>query len=146
MPDNDIPNTIVPPRKVLPLPEAIMKLAPGSRWHLVGFDWEGLVWEDDPALKPSREAVEALAEEILAAAPMKELRRQRDNRMKETDWVTMRAMRLGEPIPQEWQDYMNALADLPNTATPFFIEGRILGGVEWPARPDGKPAGPFRGY
>jgi hypothetical protein len=138
------PSEPVTPRRVLPIPQALQSLYPGTRWTLQGLDYDGLDWQDSTIPKPSKEVVEAKAEEILAGAPLRELRRQRDNRMKETDWVTLRSFRTGEPISQEWQDYMQALADITDTATPSFSNGQLVG-VEWPTRPDGKPAGPYRG-
>ena len=137
-----------PTTQILPIAEAILRLRPGRSWHLLGFEYEGLVWEDDINLVPSKEEVIALAQVIYNEAPLKELRRQRDNRMKEVDWVTLRSMRTGEPIPQEWLDYMQALADITVTCPNprFGQDKRTLDNVTWPERPDGKPAGPFRGY
>lgn len=128
------------PRELLPLPLAIRELAPTSRWSLVGEELTGLVWEDDPTTRPSDEDIIAKAREIKAQAPLALLRRQRDARMREVDWVTLRAVRTGEAIPQEWKDYMQALADITETATPSIVAG-VLVGVTWPTRPDGKPAG-----
>lgn len=134
--DSSVPEA----RELLPFPLAIRELAPTSRWSLVGEELSGLVWEDDPSLRPSDEAIIAKAREIKAQAPMALLRRQRDARMREVDWVTLRAMRTGEPIAQEWKDYMQALADITTVATPSIVGG-VLVGVTWPVRPDGKPAG-----
>lgn len=137
-----------PTTQILPVADAIMKLRPGCRWHLVGFEYEGLVWEDDIDKKPSKEEVIALAQQLFNEAPMRELRRQRNNRMRDVDWVTLKAMRTGEPIPQEWLDYMQALADITETCPnpKFGNDKRTLLNVTWPERPDGIPAGPYRGY
>jgi len=130
--------------EILPIPAAVSALAPNCRWSLVGFAYEDLQWEDDPLKKPSKEAVESKAREILAEVPWNRLRRDRDRRMKEVDWVTLRSVRTGEPIPQEWQDYMQALADITETAVPMMVAGELVN-VDWPERPDGKPSGPYRG-
>jgi len=127
-------------RELLPLPLAIRELAPTSRWSLIGEDLSGLVWEDDPTTRPTDEEILTKAREIKAQAPLALLRRQRDARMREVDWVTLRAMRTGEAISQEWKDYMQALADITETSTPSIVAG-VLVGVTWPTRPDGKPAG-----
>jgi hypothetical protein len=129
---------------VLPIPQAIKELAPNTRWSMTGYDVSGIAWEDDPSLRPTNDAILEKAREILAEAPMRMLRRQRDARMREVDWVTLRAARTGEPVPQDWQDYMQALADITKNSTPRLVDG-VLIGVEWPARPDGEPAGPYRG-
>ena len=96
-------------------------------------------------LRPQNELMEQKAKELYEQRPWDMLRRQRDNRMKEVDWVTLRAMRTGESISDEWQKYMQDLADITSTSTPVIVDGELLG-VNWPERPDGKPAGPYRGF
>jgi hypothetical protein len=137
----EIPVTSGP---ILPLPQAISELAPNCNWQLEGFYYEGLVWLDDISKKPSKEAVEARAREIMAQVPWRRLRKERDQRMKEVDWVTLRSVRSGEPIPQEWRDYMQVLADITENADPMIVEGELVN-ITWPERPDGEPAGPYRG-
>jgi hypothetical protein len=127
------------------LPKAISELSPNCKWSLVGYDYDGLVWEDDINKKPSREEVEKKAKEIYDETPWNILRRQRDMRMKEVDWVTLRSVRTGEPISEEWKQYMQELADITKTSNPKIIEGQLYG-VKWPKRPDGLPAGPYRGF
>ena len=127
------------------LPRAVSELAPNCKWSLVGYSYDGLTWEDDLGKKPSKEAVEQKAKEIYEQRPWDMLRRQRDNRMKEVDWVTLRSMRTGEPISDEWKKYMQDLADITSTSTPIIVDGELFG-VTWPERPDGKPAGPYRGF
>jgi hypothetical protein len=133
---SDIPN---PSRRILPIPEAINILAPNCIWSIEGDDISGLKWESDPSLKPSDDAIIAKAEEILAEAPLRVLRRFRDARLREVDWVTLKSVRTGEPISQEWRDYMQALADITKTSTPRLESGELVG-VTWPQRPDGMPA------
>jgi len=130
-------------RRILPIPDAIHALQPNATWRIEGDGLEGLVWESDPTLRPTDEAILAKAEELLSAAPMRVLRRVRDARMREVDWVVIRAMRTGEEISQEWRDYFQALADITKTATPRLESGELLG-VDWPIRPDGEPAGHAR--
>lgn len=127
-------------RKILPIPDAIHALVPNASWRIEGDTLDGLVWEADPTLRPTDEAIIAKAEELYAAIPMKALRRLRDARMREVDWVVIRAMRTGTEIPQEWKDYFQALADITKVASPRMESGELLG-VTWPERPDGEPAG-----
>lgn len=136
-------DTASPSRRILPLAEALYLLAPNTIWSLEGDDISNLVWESDPSARPSNEAILAKAEEIINEAPMRALRRTRDARLRETDWVTLRAVRTGEPIPQEWQAYMQALADITDTAQPMLVGGELVN-VNWPERPDGQPAGQAR--
>ena len=64
------------------------------------------------------------------AAPMNELRRQRNAKLAETDWmgnsdVTMSAA---------WKTYRKNLRDLPDGASPTLTDG-VLGNVTWPTKP-----------
>lgn len=75
-------------------------------------------------------AVSAKMTEIDNAAPMKELRRQRNVKLAESDWmgnsdVTMSAA---------WTTYRQALRDLPDGASPTW-DGTTLGNVTWPTEP-----------
>lgn len=127
-------------KNVLPISLAVAELAAGCAWSLEGDSLSGLTWLDDPAKKPSEQAILEKALEIQQAIPMKRLRRERDYRLREVDWVTLRAVRTGESIPEDWKAYMQALADITETSTPQLINGR-LANVNWPVRPDGKTAG-----
>lgn len=49
------------------------------------------------------------------------VRRQRDSLLAASDWVPLRAMERGEPMPQAWVDYRQALRDLTNSADPFQV-------------------------
>lgn len=55
-------------------------------------------------------------------------RAERDRRMADADWVTLRAVRTGQPIPQAWAAYMQALADVPDQ--PGFPDS-----ITWPTPP-----------
>lgn len=132
-----------PSRRILPIAEALYLLAPNAIWSVEGDNVDDIKWESDPSLRPTNEEILAKAQELIDAAPMRALRRVRDARLRETDWVTLRAMRTGEPIPQEWKDYMQALADITKTSNPQLVSGELIG-VTWPVRPDGEEAGQQR--
>jgi len=128
----------------LPMALALRQLRPNSVWSMEGDSYEGIRWQDDPSTMPTKDEVVAKAREIKAELPMKQLRAERDLRMKAVDWVTLRSVRTGEPIPQEWRDYMQALADITETQTPVIGAGRLVI-VDWPTRPDGlHPLAGFR--
>jgi hypothetical protein len=65
------------------------------------------------------------------------LRAERDRRLAESDWVVARAYEQGEPVPEAWAAYRQALRDLPDTLTDeqvlAWYEGR--GEVPWPTPP-----------
>lgn len=58
-----------------------------------------------------------------------EARAQRDALLTACDWVAIRANELGEPVPQEWADYRQALRDVPQQSG--FPEN-----INWPSAPD----------
>ena len=78
--------------------------------------------------------VDAAAIEVAAEQALSRLRRQRDQLLAETDWVTLKAIDdsndgLGIQLPQVWMDYRQALRDLPaNTVDPA--------NVVWPTKPN----------
>ena len=60
---------------------------------------------------------------------MQELRDARSMFLRDTDWVVTKAMETGEPVPQQWQDYRQALRDITNTYS-------SLEEVVWPEKPE----------
>ena len=69
--------------------------------------------------KPPKEEFEAKLQELIDAQPLKDLRKERDRRLAEVDWVVIRATSTDTPVPEEWKTYMQALRDLPsNTEDP----------------------------
>ena len=69
--------------------------------------------------------------------PIKLLRKERDRRLQEVDWIVSRAYSSAQPVPTEWATYMQALRDLPSTSTPTLNEtGQLdLSSVDWPIKP-----------
>ena len=65
------------------------------------------------------------------------LRAERDRRLAETDWIVIQSYERGEPVPEAWAAYRQALRDLPQTLTDEEVlawhEGR--GEVPWPEVP-----------
>ena len=75
-------------------------------------------------------AVKAKMDEIDAAAPMKELRRQRNAKLAESDWMGNSDVTMSS----DWTTYRQALRDLPDGAEPTW-DGTTLGNVTWPTEP-----------
>lgn len=111
-------------------------LYPGVTWSLVGNDLSGLSWPADTP-RPDPAALEAKIEELQSQEAMRLLRIERNRRLSETDWITLRAYRSGQPVPAEWAVYQQALADLPNTAEPKLNDFYELDmdSVVWPTKP-----------
>ena len=75
-------------------------------------------------------AVSAKMTEIDNAAPMKELRRQRNDKLAESDWMGNSDVTMSSA----WTTYRQALRDLPDGASPTW-DGTTLGNVTWPTEP-----------
>lgn len=63
-----------------------------------------------------------------AAAVAGDVRRERDLRLASCDWVTARAVELGQPVPTQWVTYRQALRDITQQA------GFPMS-VDWPSQP-----------
>ena len=70
---------------------------------------------------------------IDAAAPMKELRRQRDEKLAETDWTALSDVTLSDNM----KTYRQALRDLPASADgkDASLKDGVLENVKWPLKP-----------
>jgi RecB family exonuclease len=75
-------------------------------------------------------AVSAKMTELTNAAPMKELRRQRNEKLAETDWWAGS----DHTMTTAQTNYRQALRDLPDGASPTLTDG-VLGNVTWPSKP-----------
>ena len=75
-------------------------------------------------------AVSAKMTELTNAAPMKELRRQRDAKLAECDWWGAS----DNTMTSAQTTYRQALRDLPDGASPTLTDG-VLGNVTWPSKP-----------
>ncbi|MBT9495383.1 MAG: phage tail assembly chaperone [Paucibacter sp.] len=63
------------------------------------------------------------------AAIAADVRAERYRRMVAADWVTLRAVRTGTPVPTVWATYLQLLADLPEQAG-------FPHTITWPVPPD----------
>lgn len=72
---------------------------------------------------------EAYARDVLPGIQLEELRRERDRRLAETDWIITMHKEKGTNIPAAWKTYRQALRDLPaNTEDPA--------NPVWPTKPE----------
>ena len=93
---------------VIPLPENVS----------FGETWESVVFPEGYE-KPPKEEFEAKLQELIDAQPWKDLRKERNRRLADCDWVATKAFTTNTPVPEEWKTYMQALRDLPaNTTDP----------------------------
>ncbi len=117
------------------LAKALLELCPGSEWSAVD-TYDSIVWvKGNGHDKPSESAVNAKVTEITNAKPMVELRRQRDARLAECDWVVTKALESGSSVASNWKTYRQALRDLPASASPQLDSNENLTNVTWPTKP-----------
>lgn len=98
-------------------------------------DFATVVVQNEVAIDKS--VLEAWMLQKNEAEPMILLRKERTRRLAECDWVTLRAVSTGTPIPDDWAAYMQALRDLPDVSTPQLTAGGQLdmASVNWPTPP-----------
>ena len=89
----------------------------GQVWTLNGEDYNGLIWyeEENTLPKPTLEELTEKWNEYVAAQPLKELRKERDDILAKTDKYALPDWPHPTPeVRQAWLDYRQALRDLPN--------------------------------
>lgn len=70
-------------------------------------------------------------DELQKAEPMRLLRKERNQKLEETDWWCC-----SDRTPNQAQlDYRTSLRNLPSTASPSLDENGNLTGVNWPEKP-----------
>ena len=94
-------------------------------------DWDKSVYT---GTIPTKAEVDAEQQKLLDGEAMKRLRIQRDNLLKETDWVVTKASETGVAETTAWKTYRQELRDLPSSATPE-IDGMFIKNVTWPTKP-----------
>lgn len=119
------------------LAQALQSIRPNTQWSIVGNTYEGLLWMDQTAEKPTEEELMAEFQRLVLAEPMRLLRVERDRRLAKADWVVIRAYSRKEDVPEEWGAYMQALRDLPSTTTPVILpDGHLdVNAIDWPVPP-----------
>ena len=116
---------------------AIQNLVPNAKFELRG---NKLVWNDERP-QPSEEEINSKIAELEAAEPMRLLRLERNRRLAETDWITLKAYSQGVEVHPIWKNYMQALRDLPYVCihmtddVPKLDEQGNLINVPWPDVP-----------
>ena len=115
--------------------DAIRQLCRGKSFayeeHIDRFTWGA----NNNTEKPTDEEIETKRQELISGFAMKLLREERDRRLAEVDWWTLRASD-GVEMTQEQKDYRKALRDLPSTATPDIDDMLKLINVTWPTKPE----------
>ena len=107
--------------------DAVAALKPGAIWTMRG---DVLEWQDDNITKPTDAQIQSKYDELVAAEPLNEVRKERNLRLQETDWVVIKEREEGGSVSNfaDWKTYRQALRDITDTYT-------SLDDVVWPTEP-----------
>ena len=117
--------------------QSISRLRPNSGFSVAGNDYNRVYWyPNNTETQPTLAECEAAWQEIIAEAPMKKLREERNIKLYQCDiYVLPDWPHASDAVRQEWYTYREALRDLPDNSTPSFDENGQLTGVTWPTPP-----------
>ena len=114
---------------------AIKVLRPNANCIIHGNKYEGIdKWDDGGKDMPSKAEIDAEIAELKLAEPMRVMREQRDQSLKETDVY----MVTDHPTSKadEWKTYRQELRDMPSKETPLLQPDGSLSNVTWPTKPE----------
>ena len=115
--------------------QALQELTPNAEWSCED-TYSSIVWHNlNGDTKPSESVVNSKVTEINNAKPMVELRKQRDSKLSECDWVVIKALESNASVASNWKTYRQALRDLPSSANPQLDSEDNLTNVTWPTKP-----------
>ena len=104
--------------------DAVFALKPNAIWTMRGDELE---WQDDNITKPTDAEIKKKYDELVAAEPLNEVRKERNLRLQESDWTQNRDVTLSNDA--DWKTYRQALRDITKSAT-------SLDDVTWPEKPE----------
>ena len=115
---------------------ALQALKPGAEWVLRGSEWSGLEWLDKKQTVPSEAQVTAQIKTMDDAEAARLLRVERDAKLAALDWEVTKAYSNGVAVDANLKAYMQALRDLPSSASPTTdAAGELVtSSVTWPTR------------
>jgi len=118
------------------IPAALQALKPGAEWVLRGDEWSGLEWLDKKQDVPTEKEVTDKIAELDAAEGMRLLRVERDKKLADLDWEVIKAYSNGVAVDSKLKTYMQALRDLPASASPKTDDAGDLNAASftWPTR------------
>ena len=108
--------------------DAVLALKPGAVWTMRD---DVLEWQDDNIAAPTDSEIQAKIDELTAAEPLNEVRKVRNQKLAETDWVVIKEREEGGSVSNfaDWKTYRQALRDITDSAT-------SLDDVTWPEKPE----------
>mgnify|MGYP003129500389 FL=1 len=97
--------------------EALAQLTPNAEWVIDGDSYEGITWLSSDITKPTKSEVTAKITELEAGEPLRLLRRDRNQKLRMSDWT--QGSDVPDAIKTPWATYRQKLRDLPaNTSDP----------------------------
>ena len=97
---------------------ALQALKPGAEWVLRGSEFSGLEWLDKKQTVPTEADVTAQIKTMDDAEAARLLRVERDAKLAALDWEVTKAYSNGVAVDAKLKTYMQALRDLPASASP----------------------------
>ena len=118
------------------IPAALQALKPGAEWVLRGDQHSGLEWLDKSQLQPTEKEINDKIAELDAAEGMRLLRVERDKKLAALDWEVVKAYSNRVAVDAKLKTYMQALRDLPASASPKTDDAGELNAASftWPTR------------
>ena len=118
------------------IPAALQALKPGAAWVLRGDQHSGLEWLDKSQLQPTEKEINDKIAELDAAEGMRLLRVERDAKLAALDWEVVKAYSNGVAVDSKLKTYMQALRDLPASASPKTDDAGelVADSITWPTR------------
>ena len=115
---------------------ALQALKPGAEWVLRGDQHSGLEWLDKSQLQPTEKEIDDKIAELDAAEGMRLLRVERDSKLAALDWEVVKAYSNGVAFDSKLKTYMQALRDLPASASPKTDDAGelVADSITWPTR------------
>ena len=97
------------------------------------FNWSNLKFENGNLGDLDQSSIEAELEKVYTDMAYQQLRRERDNLLSKSDWMSFSD---SSTMSNEWKTYRQSLRDLPETASPSLDENGALTNVTWPTKPE----------
>ena len=115
---------------------ALQALKPGAEWVLRGSEYSGLEWLDKSQTAPSESDIATKITAMDNAEAARLLRVERDVKLAALDWEVTKAYSSGVAVDAKLKTYMQALRDLPASASPTTDSNGelVVSSVTWPTR------------
>ena len=116
---------------------ALLALKPGAEWTTRGDNYSDIEWLDKSQTIPTEEELNNKIAELKAEEPFKLLRQERNRLIAETDWTQLKDVDLDIIRERNWNNYRQALRDLPAKSNPKLNSmGELdMSSVTWPTKP-----------